>query len=152
MKKTMLRWVAVILTVVAMLTFLVGCGAKNKVKATISAFESSCQALDVRGMLACVDPTISTPILGAMDLFGVENTSCTLEQLVGGLDLFGDAGQTAEEYVQSIQIKPSDYAFNDTKDVCTVVAVLSYGDDDSRIITLKMILKDDSWYIADINF
>lgn len=152
MKKIMRRWIAVILTVVAMMTLLVGCGAKNKVKATISGFESSCQALDVRGMLACVNPTISNPILNAMDLFGVEDTSGTLEQIVGALNLFGDVGQTTEEFVQSIQIEPSSYVFNDNKDACTVTAMLSYGDGESKIITLKMILKDDSWYIAGISF
>lgn len=152
MEKMIRRAAAVLLTAAFIVSVLVGCSAKNDVKDTISAFESSCQSLDVKGMLACINPTISKPILSAMDLLGVEDTSGTLELLAGALDLFGDAGQSTEEFVQSIRIKPNSYVFNDAKDECTVTAVLSYGDDDSKIITLQMILKENSWYIGDINF
>lgn len=152
MKKMMRRAAAVILMAAVLLSLLAGCGPKNDVKSTISEFESACQSLDVKGMLECINPTVSKPILGALNLFGVEDTSGTLEQLVGALDLFDDAGQVTEELVQSIRIKPNNYAFNDAKDKCTVTAELSYGDGDSKIITLQMILKDESWYISDIDF
>ena len=152
MKKIMRRVAAAILTAAVLLSLLAGCSPKNDVKSTISKFESACQSLDVKGMLACINPTVAKPILGALDLFGVEDTSGTLEQLAGVLDLFDDAGQATEELVQSIRIKPDNYVFNDAKDKCTVTAELSYGDGDSKIITLQMILKDDSWYIADIDF
>lgn len=150
--KKMRRAAAVLLTTAVLLSLLAGCGPKNDVKSTISEFESACQSLDVKRMLACVNPTVAKPILDALNLFGVEDTSGTLEQIVGVLDLFDDAGQVTEELVQSIQIKPSNYAFNDAKDKCTVTADLSYGDGDSKIITLQMILKDGSWYISDIDF
>lgn len=152
MKKTIRRVAAAALAAAWMLLLLAGCGAQNDVKKTISAFESSCRALDVRGMLECINPTISSPILSAMDLFGVEDTSGTLELLTDALDVFGDAGQEAGELIQSIRIKPSSYVFNEAKDQCTVTAELSYGDGDSAIITLRMILKDGSWYIADLDF
>lgn len=152
MKKIMRRAAAIILTAAVLLSLLAGCGAQSDVKNSISEFESACQALDVKRMLECMNPTISKPILGALDLFGVEDTSGTLEQLAGALDLFGDAGQVTEELVQSIRIKPSNYVFNDAKDKCTVTAELSYGDGDSKIITLQMILKDGNWYISDIDF
>lgn len=147
MKKKILRSAAALLLAAVMLTLMSGC-EKTDVKSTISKFESSCQALDVKGMLECVNPTISKPVLAAMELLGVGDTSDTLDKLVDILGIFGEAGQTTEEFIQSIKIEPSDYDFNDEKDECTVTATLSYGDGESKTITIQMILNDDVWYIS----
>lgn len=152
MKKTMQRTAAVILMAVMMLTLLAGCGAKSDVKKTISNFESACQALDVRGMLECFNPTIANPILTAMNLLGVEDTNGALEELVGILGIFEGAGEKTEEFVQSIKIDPNDYTFNDDKDKCTVTAELSYGAKNPKLITIDLMLKDEVWYISDIDF
>lgn len=152
MKQTMHRVAAVLLLAVMMLTLLTGCGAKGKAKETIANFESACQALDVRGMLECINPTISKPVLTAMNLLGVEDTSSTLTELVGILGMFEGAGEKTEEFVQSIEIKPDDFEFNDDKDECTVTAELSYGEDNTETITIDLVLKDEVWYISGIDF
>lgn len=135
-----------------LLALLAGCGGKSGVNDTISQFESACHTLDVKGMLKCIDPTIAKPILGAMDLFGVEDTTGTLDQLAGVLDLFDDAGQTTAGVIRSLRLKPNNYVFNDAKDKCTVTAELSYGDGGSRVVILQMVCKDECWYIADMDF
>ena len=151
MSQRIRRMASLALTSVLLLALLTGCGGdKDKVAAAISEFESACQELDVRAMIECMDPAISRPVLSALDLFGVEDTSGMLEQLVGVLDLFEDAGQQTEEFLQSIRIEPKEYEFNDSKDACTVTAELSYGDSEPRSITIQMILEDETWYIGGI--
>ncbi len=152
MKKMMKRVTVVTLTAVMLLTLLTGCGAKGAVKETISNFESACQALDVRGMLECVNPTISKPILTAMNLLGVDDTSGTLEELVGILGIVEGAGEKTEEFVQSIEIKPDEFTFNGDKDECSVSAELSYGEEKTKAITIELILKDEIWYISNLDF
>lgn len=152
MKTIMRRIAAAILAAAVMLALLAGCGAESSVKDTISEFESACRALDVRGMLECVDPTVSKPVLSALNLLGVEDTSETLTDLIGVLGFFGDADQVTQEFIQSIRITPNDYAFNADKDECSVVAALSYGDDSSETITIHMVCRDDVWYISDFDF
>ena len=151
MSQRIRRMASLALTSVLLLALLTGCGGdKDNVAAAISEFESACQELDVRAMIECMDPAISGPVLSALDLFGVEDTSGMLEQLVGVLDLFEDAGQQTEEFLQSIRIEPKEYEFNDSKDACTVTAELSYGDSEPRSITIQMILEDETWYIGGI--
>ena len=151
MKQHIRRIVPLALVSALLLALLAGCGGeKNKVASAISQFEGACQELDVRGMIECMDPAISGPLLSAMDLFGVEDTSGALDQLVGALDLFDGAGQQTEDLVQSIRIEPKEYDFNDDRDTCTVTAELSYGDSEPRSITLQMVLEDETWYIGGI--
>ena len=152
MKQTVKRMAAVVLAAVMMLTLLTGCGAKGAVKETISNFETACHALDVRGMLECMNPTISKPLLTALNLLGVEDTSGVLEELVGILGIFEGAGEKTEEFVQSIKIAPQKYEFNDDKDKCTVLAELSYGEEKAKTITIDLVLKDETWYISDLDF
>lgn len=152
MKTTVRRLCAVILMTAMMLTLLTGCGAKGDIKKTISTFESACHELDVKGMLECMNPIISKPILGAMDLFGVEDTSGLLDKLVGTLSFFEAAGEATEEFVRSIEFNPTDFAFNSDKDKCTVLAELKYGEDTTKVVTIEMILRDEVWYIGNIRF
>ena len=152
MKNTVKRFAAVILAAIMMLTLLTGCGAKGAVKETVSNFESACHALDVRGMLECMNPTVSKPLLAALDLFGVGDTSGVLEDLVEILGIFEGAGEKTEEFIQSIKIAPQKYEFNDNKDKCTVLAELSYGDEKAKAITIDLVLKDEVWYIKDMDF
>ena len=149
--KKFARVAAIALAAVLMLVVLTGC-TNSGVKKTISSFESACQSLDVRGMLECVNPTISKPLLGALNLLGVEDTSGLLDDVVNALGMFDNAGESTEEFVKSIQIKPSDYAFNGDKDECDVTATLSYGESKEKEITIHMILKNDVWYISKISF
>lgn len=151
MKKSICRGAAVILMAAMMLTLLTGC-AKSKVKNAISEFESACQSLDVVGMLECINPTVSKPILDAMNLLGIEDTSKLLDELVGILNLFEGAGEATEELVQSIKIEPVSYEFNDSSDRCTVTARLSCGEDSTEDITIELVLKDEVWYISSIGF
>lgn len=152
MKKTLKRAAAVVVLAAMMLTLLTGCGAKSGVKATISNFEDACHALDVRAMLECVNPTVAKPILTAMNLFGIGDTSGTLEELVGVLGIFEGAGDKTEEFVQSIQIKANEFEFNSDKSKCSVSAELSYGEDKTEEITINFVLKDEVWYISGIDF
>ena len=151
MSQRIRRMASLALTSVLLLALLTGSGGdKDNVEAAISEFEGACQELDVRAMIECMDPAIAGPVLSALDLFGVEDTSGMLEQLVGVLDLFEDAGQQTEEFLQSIRIEPKEYEFNDSKDACTVTAERSYGDSEPRSITIQMILEDETWYIGGI--
>ena len=87
-----------------------------------------------------------------MDLLGVEDTSGVLEELVGILGIFEGAGEKTEEFIQSIKIDPQKYEFNSDKDKCTVLAELSYGEEEAKTITIDLVLKDEVWYISDLDF
>jgi hypothetical protein len=151
MKKTYgIRSLALLLLTVSLVAALSGC-AKSEVQSTISTFEAACQDLDVRGAISCLDPKISSPILSAMDLLGIEDTSGLLNTLVDTLGVYDPSQGEAEAFIRSIRITPQSYTFNSDKDECTVSAQLSYGEDGSEAITLQMILSDDTWYIAGIS-
>lgn len=152
MKNTVKRFAAMLLAAIMMLTLLTGCGAKSAVKETVDNFETACHALDVRAMLECMNPTVSRPLLAAMDILGVADTSGVLEELVGILGILEGAGEKTEEFIQSIQIDPKEYEFNSDKDKCTVLAELSYGEEKAKTITIDLILKDEVWYISDLDF
>lgn len=152
MKNTMKRFAAMLLAAIMMLTLLTGCGAKGAVKETISNFETACHALDVRGMLDCMNPTISKPLLTALNLLGVDDTSGVLEELVDVLGIFEGAGEKTEVFIQSIKIDPQDFKFNDNNDKCTVFAELSYGEENTKAVTIDLVLKDEVWYISDLDF
>lgn len=152
MKKNFRRVAAVLVLAVMMMALLTGCGAKGEVKKTISNFETACNSLDVRAMLECVNPTLSKPILAAMDLFGMEDTSGALDELVGLLGIFPGAGDKTAEFVKAVKIKPVDFTFNEDNDECIVVAELSYGLGKTENIAMEMVLKNEVWYISGINF
>ena len=151
MKQKMLRVLAIVAVLTLMLGMLSGC-TQNKVRGTISRFEDACQALDVKGMLECMNPTIAKPILGAMEFLGIEDTSGALDALVKALGIFENAGEKTEEFIKSIKISPSSYTFNADKDKCTVEATISYGENESSEVAIDMVLKDENWYISLIGF
>ncbi len=151
MKQRVKRVVALSLAAVMMLMLFTGC-ARSEIKETISKFEAACQALDFKGMLECMNPTIAKPVLSALELFGVTDTSGLLDTLTSTLNIFSTAGDSTEEFIQSIKIKPSGYDFNDAKDECKVSAKLSYGDENEKEITVKMVMKNEAWYISSIDF
>jgi hypothetical protein len=145
-----IRGLALLLLIVSLVAALSGC-AKSEVQSTISTFEAACQDLDVRGAVSCLDPKVSSPILSAMDLLGIEDTSGLLNTLVDTLGVYDPSQGEAEAFIRSIRITPQSYTFNGDKDECTVSAQLSYGEDESDTITLQMILSDGTWYIAGIS-
>ena len=79
-------------------------------------------------MLECIDPSFSTPVLSAMELLGVEDTSNLLDDLVEFLGIFEGAGESAEAFVQSVTIRPGEIDFNESNDRCSVAAELGYGE------------------------
>lgn len=150
MRQKTIRLAALAAAAVLTLCLLSGC-ASSGVKNTLSRFEAACQNLDMEEMLACVDPTVSGPILSAMELLGIEDTSDTLDRLVAALGLFGDAGQRTEELLQSIRITPRSYDFNSAKDSCTVDADFSWDGSEAQPVTIRMVLKEDVWYISGLS-
>ena len=150
MRQKPVRLTALATAAILALCLLSGC-ASSGVKSTLSRFESACQTLNAKEMLACVDPTISDPLLSAMELLGIEDTSETLDRLGAALGLFGDAGEKTEELLQSIRITPRSYDFNSDKDRCTVAADFSWEGSESHTVTIRMVLKEETWYISGLS-
>jgi len=152
-KTVMWRILALTLLVVILIGTLCGCGAKSDIDKTLSSFESACHSLDVRGVIECLDPALSDPVLTVLDLIGVDDTSGALDALVDKLNVFGNAGVSTEEFMESLKIKADEYEFSDDKTACDVRAEFQYGTGEephTMDVTIHMIKVDDGWYISSI--
>ena len=154
MKKEMQKVLALTLLAAMLIGLLCACGAKSEIDNSLEGFESACQDVDVRGVIECLDPALSGPVLAVLNLLGVDDTSGAMDALVEKLGVFGNAGVSAEEFMQSLNIKTNDYEFNSDKSACDVQAEFQYGTGDeprSMNVTIHMIKVDDDWYISSIH-
>lgn len=152
MKKTLRRAAALALAALMMLTLLTACGGSSGDKAgidkTLSAYQSACRDMDVRGMLECMNPSISKPIISMMDMMGMDAAEALLDKAFGMLGMLGEVGEMAEEAIKQYTIKAEDYAFNGDKDECVVTAMVSSGEGVSEEAVIYMVKVDGKWYIS----
>ena len=155
MKKTLRRAAALALAALMMLTLLTACGGSSGDKAginkTISAYQSACRDMDVRGMLECMNPSISKPVLSMMDMMGMDAAEALLDKAFGMLGLLGEVGEMAEESIEQYTIQPKDYDFNGDKDECAVTATVSAGKGTEEETVIYMVKVDGKWYISGMN-
>lgn len=153
MRKKWIRGCCILLIAALLTGVLSGCGEKSEIGDLLSRFESACQELDVRAVLECVDPAISSPVLTVLDLAGVEDTSGTLDLLVSTLSIFGNVGTGTEEFMRSLTIEPEDYEFDSKKESCQVSGKFQYGNGDSprtMDVIIRCVKVDDQWYVSGI--
>lgn len=139
-----------------------GCGSadKQKCKEVIGNFERSCNALDVKGILNCIDPTVSDPIKALLALGNIISDQSLDEYLIeimdnvsGGLaDEIGAEDSSASEVFASIQITPEKYMVKSEKGMVSCTAIfLIKGMEITKKIDIDMIKKNDGWYISGVS-
>lgn len=159
MNKKRMRMTAIILCFVFVTSVLSGCGEQDKVERLISDFETACQTANVEKIFDCCDPEVIEPVESVMGLFGLDaNTlSGVVYAIIGtGMLISADSGDTDEmeallESLASIELEPTDYEFNESKDVCNVTVTYStsmYGEPYSEEGVIVCVLRDDEWYLA----
>lgn len=138
-----------------------GCGnsKKSQCKEVIENFETSCNALDVTGILNCINPKISDPIKTVLALGKMVSSEDVEEYLVeivgsiaGGLsESMETEGASTSELLASIQITPEKYKLKSKKGTvyCTAAFQVN-GMKFTKYIGVDMIKKSDEWYISGI--
>lgn len=149
--KKQVRILAVFLICAIILTAFSGCES-NEIKTMLKEFETSCRNLDVRGMLACFNPTISDPILTLMTVLGVDDTSELLNNVTPMLNNFGNLGVSAEEFFSSITITTQKFDYGKDETNCDVTVEITYGDQRSVAAVVSCIKTQGKWYISNIAF
>lgn len=138
-----------------------GCGnsKKSQCKEVIENFETSCNALDVTGILNCINPKVSDPIKTVLALGKVVSDQDVDEYLVeiigsiaGGLsDSVETDGASTSELLANIQITPEKYKLKSKEG--TVYCTASFkvnGMEFTKYIGIDMIKKSGEWYISGI--
>lgn len=158
MSKRMIRLVSIMVGVVMMIVGLVGCGEKNEVQELIERFESACRTADVEGILDCCDPKFANPVRKVFKVFGAEPEDLT-DLLYGifGLGMIAEADlgendvETLLDSLDSINISPIEYDFNEEKTQCKVKVMYSGVFDNDEIREegeIVCFVRDEQWYIA----
>lgn len=143
------RLFALVLAVALILSTMAGC-ASSEVRKVVSNFEQACQTMDTNGMLACLNPTITKPLIGLMSLVGVESLDGVMDLLVEVVDVIDFSDVPAEDVLKTLNIKCDDLAFNDAKNSCTVAATISFvfkGETKEQDVSIKCEIVDGEWYI-----
>jgi hypothetical protein len=152
--KKVLCYLITILLIGTMTMGITGCTSKaSEIKDTLSEFEYACRDLDVNAMLKCIDPDIADPIRLGLALVSTF-TDADYEDLVDGL--FDNIGTSefgssfnAEDFLSTISV--SDAKLKIKKQNATVTCKINFelaGEQFKRDATIKMIKKDDKWYIC----
>lgn len=136
-----------------------GCGGnkKSQCKEVIENFETSCNALDVTGILNCINPKISDPIKTVLALGKVVSDQNLDEYLVeiigsvaGGLtESIGTDEASTSELLANIQITPEKYKLKSKNGTvyCTATFQIN-GVEFTKYIGIDMIKSDGEWYIS----
>ncbi|MBQ2061130.1 MAG: hypothetical protein II458_00425 [Oscillospiraceae bacterium] len=152
MKRGIIKGVALLMLTVLLVTSLSGC-ANKEVKSLIGRFESSCQNMDVDGILDCCNPAIVSPLRGLLGILGVKDLNGIIENLSSILGAIDFKDDSPEEVLKTLRIKPSKYVTNDAKDGCDVYATLSYtvdGKTTEKSVRITCAKGNDGWYIKGI--
>lgn len=151
--KKHIRILALLLACVFILTALSGCGgAGNEIKILLKEFEISCRNLDVRGMLACFNPSVSDPVLTLMTVFGIDDTTELLNKITPLLNNFGSLGVSAENFFSSITITAQKFDYSKNGTHCDVTAEISYGDQRTVKAIISCAETQGKWYIFGFDF
>ena len=154
MKKNTLRILAVFLFTVMMAGMLAGCTIKDKseIRSLLATFETGCREADLETILDCCDPQMIKPIKSALNLLGTDlsDVSNLVNGIVGLGGIVSPDENDALQLLQSIRIKPSDYAFLEDQDRCDVTVEVSYavgGESYSGDAVINCVNRDGAWYL-----
>lgn len=148
----------IVLTVLifVMLFSVVGCAnLKNSsdIKKLMNNFESSCNELDINGILDCINPSIADKIKLAVGIVGTFTDTPTDEliDVISGA-LTSDSSIIGTEFFESIKIEVEDIEI--VEDNATVTTVLSYTIADEtyeKSAVFECIYYTGEWYISNFN-
>lgn len=139
-----------------------GCGdsQKSQCKEIIENFETSCNALDVTGILNCINPKISDPIKTVLALGNAvskQKLDEYLVEIIGSVagelsESIGEKDASTSELLSNIQITPKKYSLKSKKGTvyCTALFQVN-GMEFSKYISIEMIKSNDEWYISGIS-
>ena len=152
MKRSIIKGTALFLMAVLLISTLSGC-ANKEVKDLIGRFETSCQAMDVDGMLDCCNPTIVKPLRGVLGILGVKDLNGIVDSLSNILGAFDLKGNSPEDVLKTVKITPTKYETNSTKDGCSVQATITYvlnGKTVEKNVQIACTKGSEGWYISSI--
>ena len=153
MKQKSIRVIALLLAAVLFMALLSGCGRKSEIRKQIAAFEAGCRAGSLEQVLDCFDPQAVQPIKSALGFLGTDLTELSdlVYSVIGLGGLVSSDQNKAMEMLQSLQFKPTEYVFNDSKDRCDVTVVVSGASDGEPFedeAVLHCVLRDGTWYLT----
>lgn len=136
-----------------------GCGDSNKKECTelIENFETSCNALDVDGILDCINPTISNPIKVGLKIGNMISGQVLdgylieiLDSLAGGLtESLGADDAEVSEVFGKIQLTPEKYDLKSQKGTVSCTAKFEIGGTEiTESIDIEVVKSSDEWYIS----
>ena len=146
-----LRVIAIIVMIFVFSFALTACGEKSEIKKTISNFEDACQNADVESALDCFSPTTASTIRMGLALVGVNDINEQFAELLEVVGFIDFSGGSISEVLESINIKPKEFDFNEKKTSCTVTGLLQYevgGTKKEAEIKIKLKKDDEKWYIS----
>lgn len=157
--KRKIRTIAALCLVLSMI--LTGCGKSKKAQceAVIKRFETSCNALDVKGVLGCLNPTVSDPLKGIL-LLGetmtggesAEGFEKILEIIGSGLKtILPDQDVQASEMLSNLQIQPKKYRLkrHDGYVLCRVKIAVN-DMEITKNVKVSVVKKAGEWYISNL--
>lgn len=140
--------------IVTMAAGLSGCGSKadKEINKTLDEFQYSCQNLDVKAMLDCVNPDVADPIRFGFALIS-QFTETEYEDIVDCLFdglLSGEFGEEfdCKEFLNTINL--SEIEIDSDGNHADVSCKLNFelaGQEFSRPTKIGMIQVDEKWYI-----
>ena len=151
----MKRTVALILTVLMLVTLFCGCESaenRNDIKDLIAKFETSCNQMDINGMLDCINPDVAAVAKAAVGLVGMfanADTDAVLEKLSGLI--MNDTSLSGKEFFSSLKIKVGKITVEE--DTASVEAVITYtvsGEEKQSETVIECTKRTDNWYIKNL--
>lgn len=161
MRKNWREKIVLVCTLGMIALCMCGCGnsKKKQCKDVIKEFETSCNALDVKGMLNCINPTISDPIKALLALGQIVSDQNLDEYVVEIVDsVAGGLRNSLEvddismsELISGVKITPEKYKLKSTKGSVTCIAEFNINEMQiKKSICINMIKTNDTWYISGI--
>lgn len=136
-----------------------GCSSaiNTQCKEVIESFETSCNELDVKGVLNCINPKVSDPIKAVLALTNVisdQKLDGYLVEIIGSI-----AGELSEsiaaedvstsELLAGIQITPKKYKMKSKKGTVYCTATFKINEMEiTKYIGIDMIKSNGEWYIS----
>lgn len=151
MRKTF-RITTFLCCIMIIMILLCGCSPEaSAIRKTLNEFQSAAQSLDAEGMLDCVDPSVATPIGGAIGALSALTGTETQEILPAILKtVFGEDvdGSTVMEHISVDH--PKLRVSGDEAQVECELHITTEDSSYTRKTTIQMKKIDDKWYIAGV--
>ena len=156
MKKTVTRIFSVIL-VLTLLFSLTSCGEKGKIRGTINSFQKACNALDVEGVVDCLEPTVASILKAGAGLLGGLLGDSNEEVFNKLSSLLGEhSGMVGIESFKTLKIKVNDITVDEDGSSAKAQVTLNFigltGEEKTLAATLKLTNASDRWLLSGIDF